>query len=425
MRLIGVRWLRLVRLVQRRRQRNPPRKPRSVWVKPWLIRRPDLGSYDKLFHELRAEDPEGFRAFIRIDPTLFDEIAARIGPRITKVNTNWRKALTPELKLCATLNYLATGQAYRSGSKFLFRVAHNTISLFIVDVCKAIQAEYSGEVMPFPRTKEAWEAIATEFQRRWQFPHTIGALDGKHIAIRCPPKSGSYYYNYKGYYSIILMALADADYKFIWVEIGANGAASDSQIFNDCDLQEVILDGTIQMPDDKPLAGDAETDTLPYYIVGDNAFALQTWLMKPYAIRNQTDEQWIFNYRLSRARRVVENTFGIMTQRFQCLLTTMKQLPHNVRSIIQACTVLHNLIRIRYPQMPAGFVDYEDEAHNMIPGSWRSEGLTQDMDQVLTGNVGSRRAKKQRILLTHYVNSDAGSVPWQWEMLRRHKRGTH
>ena len=57
-------------------------------------------------------------------------------------------------------------------------------------------------------------------------------FDGKHIRIRCPYNSGSVFYNYKGYYSIILFALVDADYKFIWADIGTNGSASDAQIVN-------------------------------------------------------------------------------------------------------------------------------------------------------------------------------------------------
>jgi hypothetical protein len=67
------------------------------------------------------------------------------------------------------------------------------------------------------------------------------------------------------------------------------------------------------------------------------ALALRTWLMKPFSRRNMALEDRVFNYRLSRARRVVENAFVILVNRFQCLLTTLKQEPHNVGSIIFAC----------------------------------------------------------------------------------------
>lgn len=74
-----------------------------------------------------------------------------------------------------------------------------------------------------PQSPEEWKQVADGFASRWQYYNCLGALDGKHVAVRCPPNSGSYYYNYKGFYSIILMALVDSDYKFIYVDIGANG----------------------------------------------------------------------------------------------------------------------------------------------------------------------------------------------------------
>jgi hypothetical protein len=75
----------------------------------------------------------------------------------------------------------------------------------------------------------------------------------KHIRIRNPTRAGSLYYNYKGFFSIILMALVDSDYRFIWVKVGANGDFSDAQIFNSCELKEVILDGSIDFPAPEPI----------------------------------------------------------------------------------------------------------------------------------------------------------------------------
>ena len=164
---------------------------------------------------------------------------------------------------------------------FLFRVPHNTISKFVPEVCQAIIDEYAEEVIACPTTKEQWRVIADQFS---QFHHCVGALDGKHIAIRCPKHGGSVYYNYKGFHSIIMLALVDADYKFIWVDVGSNGCAGDAQIFNGSELKEVIEDGTIGFPDAEPLPGDDKD--MPYFIAADDAFALRLWLMKPHSQRN-------------------------------------------------------------------------------------------------------------------------------------------
>ena len=70
------------------------------------------------------------------------------------------------------------------------------------------------------KTEAEWQAIADGFLTRWNFPNCLGALDGKHVGVKCPAISGSLYYNYKGFYSVILMALVDSDYKFIWADLG-------------------------------------------------------------------------------------------------------------------------------------------------------------------------------------------------------------
>ena len=84
----------------------------------------------------------------------------------------------------------------------------------------------------FPHTEEEWKAVAKGFQDRWNFPNCLGALDGKHIAIRPPRNSGSTFFNYKHSFSIVLMALVDADYKFIYCDVGCNGRVSDGGVFN-------------------------------------------------------------------------------------------------------------------------------------------------------------------------------------------------
>ena len=278
-------------------------------MKPWLSRRLDYGHYDCLMRELEAEDVVSFRNFVRMDPAMFREVLQRVGPRIEKFDTWFRKSINPGCRLAITLHFLATGEKYRS-LMFGFTVAHNTISVIVTQTCEAIVAEYGEEVMQCPRTSDAWKQVAAEFSSRWNFHHTLGAIDGKHVAIRCPKNGGSLYFNYKGFHSIILLALVDAKYKFLWVDVGTNGSSSDAQIFNDCDLRSGIIDGTLDVPDAEPLPGD-DCD-MPYFLIGDDAFSLRTWLMKPFSARGLPDEERIYNYRLSRARRVVENAFGIM-----------------------------------------------------------------------------------------------------------------
>ena len=405
----------IIRRRMRRRRRR--RRQRTCWVRPWLSadRRLQFGHYDQLMEELRMEDTQSFFNFVRMSPELFDEILHRVSPRISRQDTNYRKALLPGLRLAITLRHLASGDRYPT-LQYDFRVARTTIGQIIPDVCQAIVQEFKDEVISCPTSPEEWRPITEAFAQRWNVPHACGALDGKHVRIRCPPKTSSLYHNYKGFFSVILMALVDAQYKFLWIDVGGNGAMSDAQIYNDSELKTCLEDGTIGFPEPDPLPNDDRP--MPYFLLGDDAFSLSKYMMKPYGLRGLNKEQMITNYRISRGRRVVENAFGILAQRWQLLLTTMMSGPEVVRDIIEACVCLHNLLRIRNPAIHVGLVDAEDDDHNLIPGMWRQNAQMHEVEQVVGPNRDTTEAKRQREYLRLYFNSPAGSVPWQDRMIK-------
>lgn len=117
------------------------------------MRRTLFGQYEHLMAELEDEDPFSFKNFVRVPPAMFRELITRLGERIEKQKTFFRPALCPELKLAITLRHLATGGSYKS-LMYGFRVAHNTISLLVRDVCEAIITEYANEVISCPTTPE-------------------------------------------------------------------------------------------------------------------------------------------------------------------------------------------------------------------------------------------------------------------------------
>ncbi len=319
--------------------------------------------------------------------------------------------MQPGLKVAITLRYLATGDSYHSLMSN-FQVAHNTISSIVRDFCQAIIDEDAREVIAAPITEAEWVQIADLFSSWWNFHNCLGAMDRKHIAIKCPKGGGSLYFNYKKFHSIVLMVLVDADCKFIWIDVGANGSASDAQICNSSELRECIESGDIWLPAVVPLPNNDRP--MPFFIIGDDAFPLHTWLMKPFSQRNMEMDERIFNYRLSRAHRVSENAFGIIANHWRCLLKAQEQNPKIVESIVSACRCFHNLCCIRYTGNPP--LDRDNANHELIPEEWRDNADLTEL-QRLKGNVGTRAARRQRLYLKKYYSSEAGAVPWQNDMI--------
>ncbi|XP_071094818.1 uncharacterized protein [Haliotis cracherodii] len=216
-----------------------------------------------------------------------------------------KKALPPGLKLVITVRFLASCDKYPS-LMYSFRVTGNTISLIIPEVCQAIVEEYKDEVIIYPTTPDAWTPTGEVFGNRWNVPHAVGALDGKHVGTGKPGKSDSLYHNYKGFFSI----------------------------FNE--LKVCLEDGSIGFPETSPIPQDDEP--MPYVILGDDAFGIRTFLVKPYGHMNLQRDEGFCNYRISRGRRVVDNAFGILAQRWQILLTTMQPWPSIAQDIVSAST---------------------------------------------------------------------------------------
>ena len=95
-----------------------------------------------------------------------------------------------------------------------------------------------------PATAEEWQEVARQFEDKWQYPNCIGAIGGKHIAIRTPANSGSMFHNYKMFYSIVLMAVVDAAYRFIIVDVGANGRSCDAGVLGNSAMATALENGT-------------------------------------------------------------------------------------------------------------------------------------------------------------------------------------
>uniref|UniRef100_A0AAG5DRV9 DDE Tnp4 domain-containing protein n=1 Tax=Anopheles atroparvus TaxID=41427 RepID=A0AAG5DRV9_ANOAO len=152
-----------------------------------------------------------------------------IQENIQREDTSCRDAIPAKIKLQACLYFLVTGATYRCISQF-FLLGVSTISKFIPEVLDAIH-DFLKPYIKVPSTEQEWNSIENGFKTRWNFPGCYGSIDGKHFAIQAPPCSGSTYYNYKGFHSLVLLAIVDHDYCFRYINIGASGRNSDGGSF--------------------------------------------------------------------------------------------------------------------------------------------------------------------------------------------------
>ena len=164
-----------------------------------------------------------------------------------------RSPVSPAVRLAVSLRHLATGDNYTT-LQYAVRVASQIIEQFVPEVRDAITRAYRDQVMQYPTLPDDWLLFKSIFRWRWNFPHALGTLDRRHIPIRCPQGGGSLFRNCKGFHSIVLLALVDGDFKFLWVDMGAAGSTSDAEIFKHTDLRHK----NVGFPDSESLGSKGE-----------------------------------------------------------------------------------------------------------------------------------------------------------------------
>ena len=184
------------------------------------------------------------------------------------------------MQIFGNFSFLATGDSY-CGLSQRFRMRKLTIQEAINDTCDAIWDVMQPECMPKPK-KEDWQRIERGFHQCWNFPNCLGAVDGMHISVNKPPESGTLFHNYKVYFSIVLLALVDANYKFIAVDVGEYGANTDSNVFRNSTWGEKFINNQLDMPGPKKLPDLHDEGPLPHVIIGDEAFPCLHNLLRPY-----------------------------------------------------------------------------------------------------------------------------------------------
>ena len=188
-------------------------------------------------------------------------------------------------------------------------------------------------------------------------------MEGKHVVICCPQNTGSLFFNYKKPFSLILFAVVDANYSSIYVGVGKNCRTNDALVFSKCSFNQALENGSLKIPSQGVFVGDA-------------AFSLRTNFLNPYSKNALNIKERVFNYRLSRARRVSENSFGILAARFRIYENPINLLVETTEILVKATCALHKWLRqssqCKAPYISVGLMDVELwEEGRLLPGRWR------------------------------------------------------
>ncbi|KAJ4945649.1 hypothetical protein JOQ06_023330 [Pogonophryne albipinna] len=269
------------------------------------------------------------------------------------------------------------------------------VSTIIPDVATAIWDCLVEEFMAVPSTEE-WRSIAGKFEERWNFPLCCGALDGKHVVLKAPENTGSQFFNYKGTFSLVLLAVVDAERCFRVIDVGGYGRTSDGGILANSAFGQALKSGSLQLPAGLPLPAGDHLGPLPHVFVADEAFPLRKNLMRPFPGRNLPRERRIFNYRLSRARLVVENAFWILSSQWRMYRRVIEVQPEVAEKFVKATCILHNFLRRTTQantQRPFSVAYVEP-----LPGLGR-----------IAANNPAREAIRVREVFTSYFNAEERS----------------
>lgn len=285
--------------------------------------------------------PRDWRENFRMCKETFLYLCQQLRQEIEPETTNMRQSICLEKRVAITLWCLATTAEYRTIAH-LFGIGRSTVCSIVQTTCKAIVRYLMSAYIQLPVGEKLAEVV-DGFSQSFGFPQCAGAIDGCHIPITPPALNHTDYYNRKGWYSVILQAVVDHRYLFTDINVGWPGSVHDARVLANSSLFEKAEEGLIFGGQEREIEG----CNVPVFLIGDSAYPLLKWLLKPFPDNEHlTDERKNFNYRLSRARIVVENTFGRLKARWRRLMKKNDMYIGNVQHVIAACCILHNICEV-------------------------------------------------------------------------------
>ncbi|KAK5647668.1 hypothetical protein RI129_002560 [Pyrocoelia pectoralis] len=255
-------------------------------------------------------------------------------------------------KLLFTIWMLAKPESFiAAGDRF--NMAKSTSHLIFFEVVSLITT-LRHNIITWPNDIERIR-INRRLHNRSGIPGIIGAIDGCHIGIKGPPHNAIDYYNRNSYHSVVLQGVCNDKKQFIDIFVGMPGRVHDSRVFRTSPLYNT-------------LTGVAPPITAHEHLLGDAAYPLLPFLLKPYRDNGHlTNAQTTFNTRLSSVRSMIEQAFALLKGKFRRLKYLDMSRLDMIPSVITAGCVLHNII-ISNDGLDRGEYPLDQEQNRDAPG---------------------------------------------------------
>uniref|UniRef100_A0A336L2I1 CSON003839 protein n=1 Tax=Culicoides sonorensis TaxID=179676 RepID=A0A336L2I1_CULSO len=304
---------------------------REIWIKY---------RFGRFWEEDTAHmNDEDFRANYRMTRKSFNQLYNELHC-LEKQITQFRVPIPREKRIGIALYTLGSSAEIRTISN-LFGVGDSTVRAILLEFIDALLDKFEKRMInAYPPTQQKIEEITAGFESEWKFIQVYGAVDGCQIEIQPPGITKTDFINYKGWFSLNVLACCDFRYRITYLNIGSPGRVHDSHIFEESKLKEQHSNNELFYINSKIING----YRVPCLILGDSAFRLRNYVMKPYPfVPTMNPIQRHFNYLLSKSRRVIENVFGHIIARWRILSRPLEFGMSNSRRIIRATFLLHNI----------------------------------------------------------------------------------
>ncbi|KAM6472263.1 uncharacterized protein PHA67_004530 [Liasis olivaceus] len=282
------------------------------------------------------EDDKWIEHFRMSKGTLF-EIAELLRPQLHRQRTIMREAISVEKRVAIAVWWLSNLECYREVA-VQFGVGRSTVGEIVLEVCFAIEHQLAHRTIYLGD----YQQIMDGFQKMG-FPHCIGVMDRTHLPVVSPTAQAEDPASRKKFCSILLQGTTDYLGRFIDIEVAWSGNNHDSWIFGKSALCKAMDEGTF-VPENPTLSlGGVE---IPPLILTTGADPLRKWLLKPYEGHLDRRKR-AYNKTFRCCHGVVEQAFGRLKARWQCLTGRLPVAEENVVAVVTACVVLHNICEMK------------------------------------------------------------------------------